>query len=78
MKHLLILVTLALLLASCSSLDTTPPVLAITSPSIGSSVSGTVAVTVGAVDDSVNISRVDLYVRGKGSAEKGMMGSSAS
>ena len=79
MKPLLILIPLALLLASCSSLDTTPPVLAITSPSIGSSVSGTVAVTVGAVDDTVSISQVDLYVRGKGSTEKGMMmGSSAS
>ena len=33
----------------------------------------------GAVDDTVSISRVDLYVRGKGSTEKGMMmGSSAS
>ena len=38
MKHPLILIPLALLLASCSSLDTTPPVLAITSPSVGSSV----------------------------------------
>jgi Bacterial Ig domain len=79
MKQILFLITLALLLIACSKLDTTPPALAITNPTIGSAVSGTVAVTVGAVDDTVNISRVDLYVRGKGSTDKGMMmGSSAS
>jgi Bacterial Ig domain len=62
MKRILWLgsVVLVLLLTACSMLDTTPPALAITSPTIGSAVTGTVAVTVGAVDDTVNISRVDL------------------
>lgn len=64
------------LLVACTSTDTTPPSLAITSPSSGSPVSGTVSVLASASDD-VGVSRLDIYARAKGSSSRGIMVGSA-
>ena len=67
---------LAALLSGCTTPDTTPPTLSITSPSPNTPVSGNVAVLVNAIDETT-IKSVDLYVKGKGSHEKGVFVNSA-
>ena len=48
---------------TCSSIDTTPPTVSITSPVDGSSVTGTISVTTSA-GDNVGVVKVSLYVDG--------------
>lgn len=74
-SHPLALLTL-LLLTACSEPDPSPPAVSIASPAVGQPVSGTVQVQVTASDDS-GVSRVALYVRGRGSPGDGVFEGSA-
>ena len=65
-----------LLLTACTPPNTTPPTLAITTPTNGSPVSGTVPVQVSTAEED-SVTRIDLYVRGKGSSVKGVPAGSA-
>jgi hypothetical protein len=65
------------LLPACSEPDPSPPAVSIASPAVGQPVSGTVQVQVTASDDS-GITRVGLYVRGRGSPGDGVFVGSAS
>jgi Bacterial Ig domain len=76
-KRLTLIAVSCLLLAACDQKDTLPPALAISSPAVGSPVSGTVAVQVNAIDNNANLGQVDLYVRGKGSTGKGVFAGSS-
>ena len=67
---------LLLLLTACTPPNTTPPSLAITTPASGSPVSGTVPVQVSTAEED-SVTRIDLYVRGKGSTDKGVPAGSA-
>jgi hypothetical protein len=78
MKHTHWLLLLLLSLPACTNPDLGSNALAITSPASGTSVSGTVAVQIG-IAENTTATRIDLYVRGQGSTNKGMMvGSSVS
>jgi Bacterial Ig domain len=66
---------LLLLLVSCNK-ETIPPSVAISSPASGSTVSSSVPIQIGANADA-QVSRVDVYVRGKGSKNKGVLVGSA-
>ena len=64
-------------LAACTTPDTLPPTLAITSPASGSPVSGTTTIQLSASDDQ-GLASLQVFVRGKGSTERGVaIGSAA-
>lgn len=65
-----------LLLAACSTPDSTAPSVSISSPAVGQTVSGTVQVQLNAKDDS-GIAKVSLYARGKGTSGEGVFVGSA-
>jgi hypothetical protein len=72
MKHKLWLLLLLLLLPACTTPDLGNNALAITSPASGTAVSGTVAVQIGTASPDA-VSRIDLYVKGQGSTNKGIL-----
>lgn len=77
-KRVISVTLLIFLLPACTNPDLGSNALAITSPASGTSVSGTVAVQIG-IAENTTATRIDLYVRGQGSTNKGMMvGSSVS
>lgn len=67
---------LVLLLAACSSPDSAPPAVSISTPAVGQGVTGTVQIQLSARDDS-GISRVAVYARGRNTTGEGVFVGSA-
>ncbi len=76
MKCLKFLPLSIIFLNSCSGPDESLPLVSIASPSVGQQVSGTAQVQINASDDS-GITKVSLFVRGKGAAGPGISVGSA-
>jgi len=71
------LIPLSAVLAACSNTPSTPPSVALISPAVGTTLSGTVAVQVSAKDDDT-ITKVQVYARALGSKATGVaLGSAA-